>query len=147
MKRPHDSKYRESLARLKKYIENSNDLSEKPLWGTIFKKNILNFQESIVFEKMRKNESSGFYLINYAKNRVKMAYFIALYRGKIPKYKTEIFLFIFCIFSFYQWYALNHKHDLNFLRFFKNYHQAHFLKWVKNEQLTLVCLISSQSVY
>ena len=24
---------------------------------------------------------------------------------------------------------------LNFLRFFKNYHQAHFLKWLKNEQL------------
>ena len=24
---------------------------------------------------------------------------------------------------------------LNFLRFFKNYHQAHFLKWLANEQL------------
>ena len=24
---------------------------------------------------------------------------------------------------------------LNFLRFFKNYHQAYFLKWLKNEQL------------
>ena len=24
---------------------------------------------------------------------------------------------------------------LNFLRFFKNCHQTHFLKWVKNEQL------------
>ena len=40
------------------------------------KKNIFNFQESIVFEKMSKNEKSGIYLINYAKIRVKMAYFI-----------------------------------------------------------------------
>ena len=72
----HDCKYRESLARLKKN-ENSDNLSEKPLWGTIFEKNIFNFQESIVFEKMKKNENSGFYLINYAKIRVKMTYFIA----------------------------------------------------------------------
>ena len=38
-----------------KKIENSDNLSEKPLWGTIFEKNIFNFQESVVFEKMRKN--------------------------------------------------------------------------------------------
>ena len=44
-------------------IENSDNLSEKRLWGTILEKNIFNFQESIVFEKMRKNENSGFYLI------------------------------------------------------------------------------------
>ena len=35
--RGHDCKYRESLARLKK-IENSDNLSEKPLWGIIFEK-------------------------------------------------------------------------------------------------------------
>ena len=57
-------------------MKNSDNLSEKPLWGTIFEKNIFNFQESIVFEKMRKNENSGFYLINYSKIRVKMTYFI-----------------------------------------------------------------------
>ena len=57
--RAHDYKYRESLARLKK-IENSDNSSEKPLWGTVFEKNIFNFQESVVFEKMRKNENSGF---------------------------------------------------------------------------------------
>ena len=56
-----------------KKIENSDNLSEKPLWRTVFEKNIFNFQESIVFEKMRKNENGlGFYLINYAKIRVKM---------------------------------------------------------------------------
>ena len=60
-----------------KKIENSDNLLEKPLWGTTFEKNIFNFQESIVFEKMRKNENSGFYLFNYAKIRVKMSYFIA----------------------------------------------------------------------
>ena len=38
-----------------KKIENSDNLSEKPLWGTIFEKHIFSFQESIVFEKMRKN--------------------------------------------------------------------------------------------
>ena len=65
--RTHDCKYQESLAMLKK-IENSDNLSEKPLWGTIVEKNIFNFQESTAFEKMRKNENSGFYLINYAKN-------------------------------------------------------------------------------
>ena len=57
--RAHDYKYRELLARLKK-IENSDNSSEKPLWGTVFEKNIFNFQESVVFEKMRKNENSGF---------------------------------------------------------------------------------------
>ena len=60
-----------------KNIENSDNLSGKPLWGTIFEKNIFNFQEFIVFEKLRKNENSGFYLINYANIRVKMTYFIA----------------------------------------------------------------------
>ena len=74
--RAHDCKYRESLARLEK-SKNFDNLSEKPLWGTIFEKNIFNFQESIVFEKMRKNENSGFSLVNYAKIRVKMVYFIA----------------------------------------------------------------------
>ena len=43
---------------------------------------------------MRKNENSGFYLINYAKIRVKMTYFLSrLYRGKIQSYKPEVFLF------------------------------------------------------
>ena len=60
-----------------KKFENSDFFSEKPLWETIIEKNIFNFQESIVFEKIRKNEKSGFYLINYATIRVKMTYFIA----------------------------------------------------------------------
>ena len=51
-----------------KKIENSDNLSKKPLWGTIVEKNIFNFQESTAFEKMRKNKNSGSYLINYAKN-------------------------------------------------------------------------------
>ena len=66
-------------------IENSDNLSEKRLWATIFEKNIFNFQESIVFEKMRKNENSGFYLINYAKIRVKMTYFIASVPRQVSK--------------------------------------------------------------
>ena len=90
--RAHDCEYRESLARLKK-IENSDNLSEKLLWGTMFEKNIFNFQESIVFEEMRKNENSGFYLINYANIRVKWATLSRLHRGKIQSYKTKIFLF------------------------------------------------------
>ena len=83
--RAHDCKYPESLARIKK-IENSDNLSEKPLWGTTFEKHIFNFQESIVFEKMRKNENSGFYLINYAKIRVKMTYFIA----SVPRQDSKL---------------------------------------------------------
>ena len=63
-----------------------DNLSEKPLWGTIFEKNIFNFQESIVFEKMRKNENSGFYLINYAKIRAKMVYFIA----SVPRQDSKL---------------------------------------------------------
>ena len=51
-----------------KKIENSDNLSQKPLWGTIFENFFFNFQESIVFEKMRKNENSGFNLINYHDN-------------------------------------------------------------------------------
>ena len=78
-------KYRESLARIKK-IENSDNLSEKPLWGTTFEKNIFSFQESIVFEKIRKNENSGFYLINYAKIRVQMAYFVA----SVPRQDSKL---------------------------------------------------------
>ena len=50
------------------------------------KKNVFNFQESIVFEKMRKNENSGFYLINYAKIRVKMTYFIA----SVPRQDSKL---------------------------------------------------------
>ena len=53
--RAHDCKISKIAGQAKK-IENSDNLSEKPLWGTILEKNIFNFQESIVFEKMRKNE-------------------------------------------------------------------------------------------
>ena len=42
---------------------------------------------------MRKNENSGFYLINYAKIRVKIPTLSRLYQGKIQSYKTKIFLF------------------------------------------------------
>ena len=50
------------------------------------KKNVFNFQKSIVLEKMRKNENSGFYLINYAKVRVKMTYFIA----SVPRQDSKL---------------------------------------------------------
>ena len=58
------------------------------------------------------------------------------YRGKIKSYKTEIFLFK-SILSFLSIHGMFKTINtiLNFLRFFKNYNQAHFLKWVKNEQL------------
>ena len=72
----HDCEYRDSQDRLKN-LKILIFFSEKPLWETIIEKNIFNFQESIVFEKIRKNENSSFYLINYAKIRVKMTYFIA----------------------------------------------------------------------
>ena len=52
----------------------------------MFEKNIFNFHESIVFEKMRKKA------IKYAKIRVKWPTLSRLYRGKIQSYKTEIFL-------------------------------------------------------
>ena len=74
--RAHDCEYRDSQDRLKD-LKILIFFSEKPLWETIIEKNIFNFQESIVFEKIRKNENSGFCLINYAKIRVKMVYFIA----------------------------------------------------------------------
>ena len=74
--RAHDCEYRDSQDRLKN-LKILIFFSEKPLWETIIEKNIFNFQESIVFEKIRKNEKSGFYLINYATIRVKMTYFIA----------------------------------------------------------------------
>ena len=67
-------------------IENSDNLSEKPLWGTMFEKDIFNFQESIVFEKMRKNENSGFCVISYAQITVKMTYFIAY----IPRQESKL---------------------------------------------------------
>ena len=72
----HDCEYRDSQDRLKN-LKILIFFSEKPLWETIIEKNIFNFQESIVFEKIRKNENSSFYIINYATIRVKMTYFIA----------------------------------------------------------------------
>ena len=72
----HDCEYRDSQDRLKN-LKILIFFSEKPLWETIIEKNIFNFRESIVFEKIRKNENSSFYLINYATIRVKMTYFIA----------------------------------------------------------------------
>ena len=59
---------------------------KKPFWRTVFEKNIFNFPESIVFEKMKKNENSGLYLINYAKIRVKMTYFIA----SVPRLDSKL---------------------------------------------------------
>ena len=52
----------------------------------MFEKNIFNFQESIVFEEMRKDENSGFHLTNYANIRVKMPYFIA----SVPRQDSEL---------------------------------------------------------
>ena len=72
----HDCEYRDSQDRLKN-LKILIFFSEKPLWETIIEKNIFNFQESIVFEKIRKKENSSFYIINYATIRVKMTYFIA----------------------------------------------------------------------
>ena len=81
-----------------KKIENSDNLSEKPLWGTIFEKNIFNFQEPIVFDKMRKNENSGFYLINYAKIRVKNDLLYRLYTEARFKAINQKY---FCLKAFY----------------------------------------------
>ena len=81
----HDCEYRDSQDRLKN-LKILIFFSEKPLWETIIEKNIFNFQESIVFEKIRKNENSSFYLINYAKIRVKMAYFIA----SVPRQDSKL---------------------------------------------------------
>ena len=72
--RGRDCKYRESLARLKK----SKILIiclENPFLGDTFKKIILKFEKSNVSEEMGKNENTGFYLINYAKNTVKLTNF------------------------------------------------------------------------
>ena len=52
----------------------------------MFEKDIFNFQESIVFEEMRKNENSRFYLTNYANIRVKMSYFIA----SVPRQDSKL---------------------------------------------------------
>ena len=63
-------------------------LYQKNFFGKLSsKKNIFNFQESIVFEKMRKNENSGFYLINYAKVRVKMTYYFI---ASVPRQDSKL---------------------------------------------------------
>ena len=64
--RAHDCKYRKSLARQKK-SKTLTICQKNPFGGTIFEKIFIKFQESIVFEKMTKNQNSGIYLINYAK--------------------------------------------------------------------------------
>ena len=59
--RAHDCKYRESLARLKK--SKILIICQKTPFGELCSKKIyFNFQESIAFEKKRKNKNSGFYL-------------------------------------------------------------------------------------
>ena len=72
--RAHDYKYRESLARLKKSKVLIICL-ENPFREMYSKKNISKFEKSSVSEKMGKNENLGFYLINYAKNKVKLTNF------------------------------------------------------------------------
>ena len=42
---------------------------------------------------MRKNKNSGFYLINYAKIRVKMTHYKASQRRQDASYKTEVYSF------------------------------------------------------
>ena len=84
--RAHDCKYRESLARLKKSKIQIICQKKNPFGELSSKKNIFNFQESIVSEKTRKNESSGFYLNNYAKIRVKMTYFTA----SVPRQHSKL---------------------------------------------------------
>ena len=74
--RAHDCEYRDSQDRLKN-LKILIFFQKNPFGKLSSKKIIFNFQESIVFEKIRKNENSSFYLINYAKIRVKMTYFIA----------------------------------------------------------------------
>ena len=72
--RGRDCKYRESLARLKK----SKILMiclENPFREIHSKKIILKFEKSNVSEEMGKNENSSFYLINYAKNTIKLTNF------------------------------------------------------------------------
>ena len=59
----------------------------------MFEKNIFNFQESIAFEKMRRNENSGFYFIYYAKMRVKMTYFYRVCTEARCKAIKKIFSF------------------------------------------------------
>ena len=61
-----------------KNIENSDNLPGKPFQGDILKKNISKFEKSNVSETMGKNENLGFYLINYAKNTVKLTNFSVL---------------------------------------------------------------------
>ena len=58
-----------------KKIGNSDNLPGKHFQGDIFKKNILKFEKANVSEEMGKNENSGFYLINYAQNTVKLTNF------------------------------------------------------------------------
>ena len=58
--------------------ESSANLPGKPFQGDIFKKNISKFEKSNVSEKMGKNENLVFYLINYAKNTVKLTNFSVL---------------------------------------------------------------------
>ena len=64
-------KYRESLARLKKSRILIIRL-ENPFREIHSKINISKFEKTNVSAKMGKNENSGFYLINYAKNTVKI---------------------------------------------------------------------------
>ena len=70
--RLYDCKYRESLARLKKskilIICLENPFRE------MYSKNS-RFEKSNVSEEMGKNKNLGFYLINYAKNTVKLTNF------------------------------------------------------------------------
>ena len=73
----HDCEYRDLQERLKNLKILIFFFQKNPFGKLSSKKIIFNFQESIVFEKIRKNENSSFYLINYAKIRVKMTYFIA----------------------------------------------------------------------
>ena len=87
----HDCKYRKSLARQKK----SKTLiicQKNPFGGTILENFFYQVSRIYSFRENDEKPNSGIYLINYAKIRVKMTYFIASVPvGKIQTYKTEIF--------------------------------------------------------
>ena len=117
--RAHDWKYRESLARQKK-LKVLIICQKNPFGEQFWKKK--NFQEPIVFEKMRKNEKWRFLPIVIILLCVKYSKNDLLYRvctkEKFKAIKQKYFCLKVFYLSFYPWYVLNHKRDFEFFTVF-----------------------------
>ena len=128
---------------------------ENPFREIHSKINISKFEKTNVSAKMGKNENSGFYLINYAKNTVKIdQLWCASTEGGCFVRNRECFYFkiIHLIFCFYLWHFKKLWFDFKIHMIFQQSAVKRLLRKAKNRATSslqnascLVCVTSCQT--